>query len=219
MPLNRLFIFLVIVVLGGCSDDSDAPAQLPEDLLPGMYTGVFPCDGCPGIDSILWLRSDGRFFFRQQYPSYDTREAKDVYSLGRWSSIPDEHSIQLSGSGPARTFLRLDRDTLVMRTESAIEHRLIRGPLSTDFSSTIRMSGMMRRTGENASFTECLTGLVAPVSRGGEFARFWHQYRSTAERGKPAYVELEGRFTWSDDGAVKRLTIERFITMKANAAC
>jgi hypothetical protein len=68
--------------------------------LPGTYAGVFPCEGCPGIASTLWLRSDGRFFFRQRYPADNAREAMDAYSLGRWSSIADDRAIELRGAGP-----------------------------------------------------------------------------------------------------------------------
>jgi len=221
MPLSRLFIFLVIVLIGGCGDDhdSDAPKELPEESLPGNYSGVFPCDGCPGIASTLWLRSDGRFFFKQQYPADNVREATDVYSLGRWNPIADEHAIQLIGAGPTRTFVRLDNDTLVMRTDSNPEHRLTRDSMTTDFPATIRMTGMMRMLGDSASFTECSTGYVVPVRKGGDFTRFRHQFRSVAGRGEPAYVELEGRFSWSGDGTLKSLTIERFITVKTNRAC
>jgi len=81
------------------------------------------------------------------------------------------------------------------------------------------MLGTMRMLGDSASFTECLTGFVAPVSKGGDFARFRHQYRSADRRSETIFVELEGRFYWSGDGSVKSLTIERFITVKANGAC
>jgi len=219
--MNRLLIFLVIVLVGGCSEDrdQDSPAELPKASLPGVYTGVFPCEGCDGIASTLWLRSDGRFFFRQRYPADEAREAMDAYSLGRWSSIADERTIELRGAGPRRSFMRVDRDTLVMRTDSDLEHRLTRDPAMTDFSATIRMEGVMRMRGDSASFTECLTGFVAPVSKGGDFARFRHQYRSADRRSETIFVELEGRFYWSGDGSVKSLTIERFITVKANGAC
>jgi len=143
----------------------------------------------------------------------------DAYSLGRWSSIADERTIELRGAGPRRSFMRVDRDTLVMRTDSDLEHRLTRDPAMTDFSATIRMEGVMRMRGDSASFTECLTGFVAPVSKGGDFARFRHQYRSADRRSETIFVELEGRFYWSGDGSVKSLTIERFITVKANGAC
>jgi len=221
MSLHRLAILFAIAMVGGCSDDrdSDSSAELPEASLPGVYAGVFPCDGCPGIMATLWLRKDGRFFIRQRYPADNAREGMDAYNLGRWSFIADDRAIELRGAGPRRTFMRMDRDTLLMQTDSDLEHRLTRDPTRPDFSATIRMAGMMRMSGDSASFTECLTGFVAPVSKGGDFARFRHQYRSAGGRSELTYVELEGRFSWSDDGSPKSLTIERFITVKANGAC
>lgn len=217
----RFCIVLVTVLGSGCSDDpnSDSPAKLPEAPLPGVYAGVFPCEGCPGIASTLWLRSDGRFFFSQQYAADDTSEATDAYSLGRWNSRPDDHAIELRGSGPIRTFTHPDSDTLLMQTESDLEHRLTRDLKATDFSATIRMTGMMRMHDRSASFTECLTGFVAPVSKGGDYARFRHQYRSAVRPNKLVFVELKGRFSWSVDSVPKSLTIERFITVKADGAC
>lgn len=221
MSSGRLLISLAIILLVGCSDEQGSKPEmdLPLTLLPGVYAGVFPCDGCPGIASTLWLRSDGRFFLEQRYAADDAGEAIDAYSLGRWSSIVDHRTIELRGDGPARIFSRLDRDTLVMRTDSELEHRLTRDTMAPEFSATIRLLGTMRQLGERMLFTECLSGLVAPVSKGGDFARFSHQYRIARRSREPALVEVEGRFSWSEDGTVKSLTIERFITVKASGAC
>jgi len=143
----------------------------------------------------------------------------DTYNLGRWSAIADGHGIELRGAGPRRTFMRMDLDTLFMQTDSDLEHRLTRDPTKNGISATIRMAGMMRMRGDRASFKECLTGFVAPVSKGGDYVRFWHQYRSAAGRDEPAFVELEGRFSWSGEGTLKSLTIERFVTVKADGTC
>lgn len=221
MPSNRLLILLVFVLIGGCSRDrdSDFPMELRESSLPGVYAGVFPCDGCPGMPTTLWLRADGRFFIRQTYPETDGREASNAYNLGRWRWVAGDRVLLLEGAGPRRTFTRPDRDMLDMRTDSDLEHRLARDTATPDFSATIRMTGMMRKRGNSAMFTECLTGLVAPVNTGREFTRFLHQYQSVGARDEPTYVELEGRFIWSDDGAPNSLTIDRFITVKASGAC
>lgn len=221
MSLNPPLMLLVILLVVGCSDSGDSGPleEIPRASLPGVYTGMFPCEGCSGLTSTLWLRSDGRFFFRQRYPEDIAREAMDAYSLGRWNWIDDDRAIELSGSGPKRTFMRLDRDTLVMRTNSDLEYLMTRDSTMADMSATIRMEGTMRTRGNSVSFTECLTGFVAPVSRGGDFARFRHQYRSAGRPSEPTYVELDGRFSWSDDGSLKSLTIERFITVKADGAC
>lgn len=221
MLSDRLLILVTVALIGGCSadHDSDSPEELSDTSLPGVYTGTFPCDGCPGIQTTLWLRSDGRFFIRQTFPGDDGGEAMNAYNLGRWSWIAGDDVLVLNGAGPARTFARPDFDTLLMRTHSDIEHRLSRDPGSPDFSSTINMAGMMSMHGGSTSFAECLTGFAAPVKQGAEFDRFLHQYRSAGGRGKSVYVELEGRFIWADDGALKLISIERFITIKTGRSC
>ncbi|MGI9236410.1 MAG: copper resistance protein NlpE N-terminal domain-containing protein [Woeseiaceae bacterium] len=219
--LNRLILLLVTLLIVSCGDDREIEPSvvLPDATLPGVYSGVFPCEGCPGIATTVWLRADKRFFFRQQYPADSTREAVDAYSLGRWSTIGEDRAIELAGSGPTRTFMRSDRDTLVMRTDSELEYRLVRDPVSSRFSAIIRMAGIMRMHGRTATFTECWTDFALPVSRGGDYARFRHQYRSAGGRSKPVYVELDGRISWSDDGTPKSLTIERFMTVRGNKTC
>lgn len=221
MTLNRIVILIVFFLVGSCGGDGDveSPPNLPINSLPGVYVGVFPCEGCPGIPTTLWLRSDGRFFFEQEYPAVEEREAMSAHNLGRWNWVVDERTLTLQGSGPARRFARQDADTLMMRTDSDLEHRLGRDASAPDFSATIRMVGMARMRGGNAWFTECLTGLEAPVKKDGDFARFRHQYRSAGGQGRAVVVELEGHFSWSPGGAPGSLTIDRFVTVKAEGGC
>ncbi|MEJ2298277.1 MAG: copper resistance protein NlpE N-terminal domain-containing protein [Woeseiaceae bacterium] len=211
---------LVLAVASGCGEgpESSASQPLPTESLPGVYSGVFPCDGCPGIPSRLWIRADGRFFLEQQYPAAADRDKTAVYSLGRWGFSDDRYRVHLDGSGPRRTFARPDRDTLVMQTPSDLEHRLTRDQATPDFTSIVRMTGLVRRNEGGLTFTECLTGLVLPISRDGDFSRFHHQYRSIGGR-RPVLAELEGRFHWSDDGAPRTMTIERFVTLRAGQSC
>ena len=217
----RLLTVFLIVIFAGCSDEPETvtPEPLSAASLPGVYSGVFPCDGCPGIATTLWLRADGRFFFEQRYPGDDAQEDIEAHSLGRWRRAAESREIELVGAGPSRSFRRLDQDTLVMLTDSELEHRLTRDPSEPALSASIRMAGIVRTREGSVYFTECLTGLAAPVSRGGDFERFRHQYRSAGGRGKPVYVELEGRFSWSADGAPRSLTIERFVTAKRDTTC
>ena len=219
MPMKRLLILAAVLHIGGCSSDSVSPADSHDSSLPAVYSGTFPCSNCSGIQTTLWLRPDKRFFFRQRYLDDRDREGEISYNLGRWSWDARGNVLELRGAGPTRSFTHPDRGTLIMRTASDLEHRLSREQTTLNFTPTIRMSGMMKMSGDGATFTECLTGFVAPVSKGGDFARFRHQYRSAVGRSEPTYVELEGRFSWSGDGTLKSLTIERFVTVKDNGAC
>ena len=221
MTLNRIVILIAFFLVGSCGSegDSESPPDLPLTSLPGVYSGVFPCEGCPGMPTTLWLRSDGRFFFEQTYPAVEERGAMHTHSLGRWGWDADERIVVLQGSGPVRRFARPDADTLMMQTNSDLAHRIVRDSAAPDFSATIRMLGMTRMRGGNAWFTECMTGFEVPVNKVGDFARLRHQYRSAAGQGRAVVVELEGHFSWLRDGAPGSLTIDRFITVKAEGGC
>ena len=221
MMWRRIAILGTFMLVGGCGDgrDTDAPLTLPATSLPGVYSGVFPCEGCPGIPTTLWLRSDGRFFIEQRYPAVEGRKAMNTHSLGRWNWADVERIMLLNGSGPMRRFVRQDADTLIMQTSSNLVHRLIRDPAAPEFSATISMVGKAHMRGGNAWFTECSTGFEVPVNKTGDFGGFRHQYRSAAGRGEAVVVELEGRFSWAPDGAPRALTIDRFVTVKAGGAC
>lgn len=220
--LSRRFLILAATVLiGGCGKSSDdmSSGDSYDPSLPGVYSGTFPCRNCPGIETTLWLRPDQRFFIRQRYPEDGDSKEATTFNLGRWSLIADGRVLDLRGAGPVRSFTRSDRDTLIMRGDSKIEHRLSRERAAREFTSTIAMSGMMSIRGDGASFRECLTGLSAVVEKGGDYTRFQRQYRSTKSRGKPAFVEFEGRFIWLGDGSLKSVAIERFKTVREGRTC
>lgn len=207
---------LLLVVLTACGDsvDRQVPPGTPVSALPGVYAGQFPCVNCPAISTTLWLRADGRYFIRQQYLADENDAEATAFGLGRWDWVDADRTVVLTGEGPQRIFTWPDHDTLIMRTQSDLEHRLVRAPGAPEFGSSIRMAGTMTMAGAGALFTECATGLEAPVEKGGDYRRLLHQYRSVAGVGERALVEIEGRFSWSTDGAPASLTIDRLVTVK-----
>ncbi|NIV18260.1 MAG: hypothetical protein GWN47_07550 [Woeseiaceae bacterium] len=221
MPLLRLLLVLVAVFFAACGDEpeDEAPPPIPLSSLPGVYAGMFPCDGCPGIPTTVWLKSDGRFFMRQSYPEDVERDALDAFNLGRWVWDAERQLLNLSGEGPIRTFTRPDADSLLMRSGSELEHRLIRDLAAPSFLSRVPMAGTMQVRDGDAAFTECLTEITVPVERGGDYRRFILQYRSKVKRGAPAYVKLEGRFSWTADDTPRSVIIDRFISIKPGGAC
>jgi hypothetical protein len=192
---------------------------MPTESLPGVYVGKFPCDGCDEIEVTLWLRRDERFILRQDYAATDTRAALRGFSLGRWQPAEEGHAIELAGKGPLRIFARSDEDTLDMRTASPLQHRLVRDGSQAFIEDSIRMQGNIRVAADGGIFTECLTGLSVPVSKGADYRRFRHQLRSASVSGGIVPVELIGRFVWADDGSPKILSIEEFVTIETDREC
>ena len=218
----RRYLVLFATLLAACGESTDDAAQhaLPPVTLPGVWTGVFPCDNCPGIDTSLWLRADGRFFIEQHYPATDEGGVPaTAHGLGRWLWNAEEQFVVLHGKGPDRIFEQPDAETLIMRTASSLEHRLDRNAASPQFIATVRLGGTARRQGDAYLFKECLTGFELPLETTGDFSRFRHQYRSVTPRGEPAAVEFDGRFTWAADGTPQSFRIMRFITIRDDGFC
>ena len=217
----RLLVFIVALLVAACGDEPqpEAPAEIPIATLPGVYAGQFPCQECSAIPTTLWLRADARFFLKQEYGETEESDAMSVYSFGRWQWRKEDGLLALRGEGPDRLFARPDEDALVMQTRAELEHRLNRDPAAPAFVAVTKMSGTIRLGGDVATFTECLTELGAPLSRGGDYRKFLHQYRSAGAGRKMVFVELEGRFLWAENDSPQTFRIDRFITIKSDGSC
>ena len=222
LRLRYTWTLLVVGLTGACGGGSvDGPEPtVPAESLAGVYSGVFPCENCAGIDVALWLRPDGRFFIEQRYPEAEGQAAFNAYNLGRWTWSGESEQIALHGSGPTRAFSNVqDTGTLLMQTASPLEHRLDRAADAREFTATIALSGLVSRRGDRTVFSECATGLVAPLAPAGDYRRFRHQYRSVEGSRGAVYVEFDGHFSWSPSGTPTAVTIDRFVTVKADAGC
>jgi hypothetical protein len=217
------FLIVVAVFAFGCGEPpAETPPPAPSAAsVPGVYAGVFPCDNCPGIDTIVWLLADGRFILEQRFPGDAERDepASRAHALGRWQWREGDDVLALAGEGPERLFERPDEVVLLMRNSSPVEHRLERLPAAPEFAGMIRLRGMARPQGEGFVFSECLTGYELPLLKGGDYKRFARQFRSVVPRGQAARAEIDARFSWATDGTPRTLTIERFVTLRNDGAC
>lgn len=185
----------------------------------GTYSGLFPCENCPGIETRLWLRSDGTFFTRRRYLAEDGQAPVTAYNLGRWRLAPDGSAVVLDGRGPVRAYRRAGAGRLELETDSVLEHRLDREAGAGPPNDVLRMTGLVSINGEEAWFSECRSGLRAAIVRSGDFRRLLHQYRTAGAPGEAARVELEGRFSWAADGAPNGLVIERLVAVTGRSDC
>ena len=217
--LAASIVIACAAVLTACGSDSE-PAQEPDRLPPpsaGAYTGTFPCDGCPGIPTTIWLHANGSYFLEQIYQTDGARES--VTSLGRWTWQRDTETLELRGAGPPRVFDRPERRSLVMQTASPLEHRVTHNPTRGDFDATITLEGTIEPRPDGATFTECVTGMEVPLLRGGDYSSFARQYRHVAPPGSPAFVEFDAQFRWRDDGTLDAVIIQNFLTVRENGRC
>ncbi len=208
---------LLLPLLFGCGADDEAEAPLPSATLPGVYAGVFPCDGCPGIPTTMWLRSDRLYFFEQRYSAESA--PRSVTSLGRWSWSADTGTLTLRGAGPARQFARPDADTLLLQTPSPLEHRVTRDRSHGPFNASIPLEGFVEPTAETDIFMECVTGMRVPLSRSLDYPSFARQYRHTGSGGEPVFVEFDGLFRWRDDRSLAGVAMQTFTTIRSNGQC
>jgi hypothetical protein len=215
---------LFALLISACGDRDPAGTDVPgpsPDSLSGVWSGTFPCSNCPGIDTTLWLRPDGRFFLEQRYLADDVSDEQRLvaYGLGRWQWQGEGHGLVLSGEGPQREFTRPDENTLFMHTASPIEHRLDRSGTDFNFDGVLAMQAVVRAGERGYVLSECLTGYEVPVANGGDYRRFAEQFRSIVPRGESAPLEFEGHFNWDEAGPPASVTIERFVRLLSEGGC
>ncbi|HEX5787641.1 MAG TPA: copper resistance protein NlpE N-terminal domain-containing protein [Woeseiaceae bacterium] len=217
-----LALLAACMLLPACGRDEPAPAPAAPDpaTLPGVWAGVYPCADCPGIETRLWLRPDGRFFLEQRYlAGADGDPAAATHNLGRWQWDPGGRVLSLAGAGPVRRFERPSADRLEFGTAVPEPHMLTRQAGSTNFSGVLAVEGTVRRAGDGYVLAECLTGYEVPVATGGDYARFVRQFRNVVPRGAATLAHFEGRYTWNAAGGAAGFQIERFVTLRPGGAC
>lgn len=217
----RPFVIVLPVLVAACGDAAFERAGTtfspPAGPAPDVYGGRFPCEDCPGIDTTLWLRADGTFFWRQRYLDDGGAPETTAYNLGRWH-VDLDGTLVLAGSGPPRRLEVAGPDALLLVTPSTAEHRLTRDVGGERFTDRVRIEAVAVVENGAATLSECRTGLAAPAG-GADLQRFLRQYRSLGYRGKPAFAEIEARFEWADDGELRSIAVDRFLTIKAGRTC
>jgi copper homeostasis protein (lipoprotein) len=222
-------ILALAVLLSGCGRDSvgDTERRTPMPAtLAGVFSGELPCSNCAAIEATLWLRPDGRFFFRQQLrddpASAGSAQAPSAtYGLGRWSWDEVAAEAVLRGAGPERRVTVRDEHHLQLRVPSPIEHVLARDAAAPRFTDRVTLDGESAVTENGATFKECLTGLALPVADAGAYRELRRQHRRMNPRGKVALTTVEGRLVATQTGSTtsERLVVDRFITIKPGQGC
>jgi len=214
-------LFICTALLVGCGEE---PAEevtslpIPEPVwLTGVYSGTFPCADCPGIETGLWVRGDGTFFYRQNYlPAAEEDVANAFYAMGHWRWDESTGQLALERDGPIRWFEAVAENTLRFRTNAQPDHLLVRQDVERPFDYLVTLEGEYQ-SAKVQRFTECRTGLSLAIVDQGEGRRIRRQYRSMP-RGQPIVAVVEGRIASGDDASLA-LSIERLVTLKPGERC
>ena len=217
--LHNAVALLVAGSLVGCGGSQDAVEKVtpqPSDL-PGVYAGSFPCSNCDSIAATLWLRADGRFFFRQSYVGGEPSTEPSSYALGRWHW--DEHAaeIVLAGAGPERHIVPDGEHRLRLATASPIPHVLALDASAPAFDDRIRIDGDSVIVEHAAAFTECVTGLHFDVAETKGYEELRRQHRLLNSRGAAALTSVEAHLAMV--GGREWLVVDKVLGLKPGAHC
>ncbi len=222
MPACCLALFTA--ALGGCGGAPDETVERRTPLpatLPGVYAGTLPCSNCKSIEATLWLRPDGRFFFRQKLiddPATAPQEPVTTYSLGQWAWDELAAEAVLRGAGPERRLVVPDAERLELRVPSPVEQVLTRNAAAPSFGDRLMLDGESAVSERGATFKECLTGLTLTVADAGAYRELRRQHRRMNPRGKVALTTVEGHVV-NEGTTSEQLVVDRFVTIKPGQGC
>ncbi|MFO1210211.1 MAG: YbaY family lipoprotein [Amaricoccus sp.] len=209
-----------------------APASIGAHglMLPASFDGDLPCTDCAGIRYRLNLWSDQVFHMRRTWLGTDERRD----SIGRWSVDPDQHVLELRGADEDLSFriLGSDKLELLARDDAAgggatgggnVERNLLTAaPALEPFEPHLPLRGMLTYMGDDARFTECLTGRDYPLIQDGDYAALEHAYLAAgAEPGGPIMASFDGGIVKMPKGSKDKsgILVERFVGVWPDETC
>lgn len=82
--MKPYFVFLtVILLLSACTTSQPTQkTQIEPISIAGLYTGLLPCEGCPGIEVELNLKDDFTF---AETSTYQERDVRPITVYGKWN--------------------------------------------------------------------------------------------------------------------------------------
>ena len=202
----------------------DAPTAIGAHgmRLPASFQGGLPCPDCERLRYRLNLWPDQVFHLRRNW------RGKDVVSdaIGRWSVDPVRRTLTLGGAEKPIELRIIGADKLGLTGEEGKEYVLKAADEVRPFDPHLRLRGMLNYVGEEARFTECLTGRDYPlILDEGDFEALEHAYLAAgAEAGGAIMASFDGGIVSTpeegeDGGMVPKVLVERFIGIWPGETC
>lgn len=100
--MKPYFIFLAAILLLSACTTSQPIQKTPinPETLAGIYHGLLPCEGCPGIDVDLELKADFTFV---ETSTFQERDVRPITVYGKWNA--EKNLLQLHYSDRSENLL------------------------------------------------------------------------------------------------------------------
>ena len=200
--------------------------------LPASFTGTLPCADCAGIAYHLDLWPDQTYHMRQVYLGVpDWQDGDQGGELGLWYADPATDNIILYGASEAPLLWQVKAPDRLRKTD--IQGNPIESELNYDLTSDGHLTqtdleglfllGEMTYMADTATFRECVTGRIYPISQEGDYRALEHAYLADADGpGEPLMVHVEGSLVMRSamEGPDRRsLVVDRFIQTRPPTGC
>jgi len=221
-------IIAAVLALGALSlfgcHTSAMNREAPLQAMQQSFSGVVPCADCSGIETSLFLQQDGTYVLQETYLGAKDGELTFA-SYGSWARTADK--LVLTDSKGGKRYFHPQGDNLAMldSTGSPIvsQFNYVLKPAAQDMPKTpMTLSGMVQYSADVASFTDCATGKVFPLSSGNKTLEQGY----LAARKKPqelVFVSMDGHFTVESSTGVgqnqKSLVADSNVKFDASKAC
>jgi copper homeostasis protein (lipoprotein) len=189
--------------------------------LPASFQGELPCPDCEGLRYRLNLWPDQVFHLRRNW------RGKEVIrdAIGRWSADPVRRTMTLRGAEDPIELRIIGADKLGLTGEDGKEHVLKAADEFHPFDPHLPLRGMLNYVGDEARFTECLTGRDYPLVRGeGDYEALAHAYLAAgAEAGGAIMASFDGGIVRTPDAngenVAPQVLVERFVGIWPGETC
>ncbi|HDM8435165.1 TPA: envelope stress response activation lipoprotein NlpE [Yersinia enterocolitica] len=188
-----LFLAVGALSLLGCNNRHQ-PAEQTLQPMQQSYQGLLPCADCSGLDTSLFLDSDGTFVLKEIYRG--SKEGDQAFAeYGKWARTADK-LVLTTGQGEKRYFRPVGKHLVMLdqqglSIESNLNYQLV--PTEQPLPKTsMPLSGMYKYFADAAVFTDCVTGKTFPVENNIALEKGYLKARKNV--GEPVFLTLNGYF-------------------------
>lgn len=187
------------------------------------FSGVVPCADCSGIKTSLFLQQDGTYILQETYQGAKGGDLI-VASYGKWARTADK--LVLTDSKGGKRYFHPEGENLQMLDThgepiaSQANYQL--KPVKQDMPKTpMALIGMLQFSDDIATFSDCATGKIFPVS--GNKALKQGYMAARREPNELVFVSMDGHFIAepsSEQGVMQKMVVaDNKVKFDASKGC